>query len=169
MITIKVDTKGLEAKLEKAKNEIPKTMAKELNIWAYGTVNDAKRLCPVDEGFLRNSISPVLATPTELKSSVVVAANYGAFIEFGTRSFSAAYVSSLPQDWQQYAASFKGKTGGSYNDFIVRLVGWMKRKSIDPKAAYLIAKKILRFGIRPRPFVFPAVQKNTLELKNRLK
>jgi hypothetical protein len=169
MITIQVDTKGVEAKIDKAKNSVNELMVKELNRWALGTTNDAKNLCPVDEGFLRNSISPVLAAPGKLNASVIVAANYAAYVEFGTRSFAASYVSSLPSNWQQYAASFRGKTGGSYQDFIVRLVGWMKRKGINPNAAYVIARKILRFGIRARPFLFPAVQKNIVELKNRLK
>jgi len=169
MITIKVDVRGIEAKLDKAKKGISETMVSELNRWAVLTVNDAKQMAPVDEGFLRNSISPVLAAPGNLKAFVVVSANYAAYIEFGTRSFAAAYVSSLPADWQQYAATFRGSTGGTYQDFIIRLMGWMKRKGIDEDAAYVIAKKILRTGIRPHPFLFPAVQKNTIELKNRLK
>ncbi len=169
MITIKIDTKGVEAKLDKAKKDIGVNMSNELNRWALLTQADAKRLTPVDEGHLRNSIGVNRAEPNNLKASVIVAANYAAYIEFGTRSFAAAYVASLPSNWQQYAATFRGKTGATYNDFIFRLMGWMKRKGIDENAAYVIARKILRNGIRPQPFLFPAVQKNLLELEKRLK
>lgn len=168
-ITVNINSKGLEAKLDKAKGQVNKKMMDELNRFAILTVGDAKRLTPVDEGFLRNSISYDPATLQKLKTSVIVAANYSAFLEFGTRAFAAAYVSSLPSNWQSYAATFKGKSGGTYNDFIFRLMGWMKRKGIDIKAAYVIARKILRFGIRPQPFLFPAVRKNEEILKQRLK
>lgn len=167
MITININSKGLEAKLEKAKKELAVTMSNELTRFSVLTERDAKNLAPVDEGFLRRSIQSVPSTPQTLKTSVVVAANYAAYIEFGTKSFAAAYVATLPANWQQYAATFKGG-GGSYSDFILRLMGWMKRKGIDENAAYLIARKILRTGIRPQPFLFPAVQKNVIELKKRL-
>lgn len=204
MITIKVDTMGVEAKIDKAEKKVEADIVNGLNKWAINTTNDAKINCPVDEGFLRNSISPVLAAPGNLKASVVVAANYAAYIEFGTRSFAASYVSTLPSNWQQYAATFKGSAGGGdFNDFIMRLVEWIKRKGIDvfhneergtiidiesgnisgkrkrrtksqreaktEQVAYAIALKILVEGIKPHPFLFPAVQKNLLELEKRLK
>lgn len=169
-ITLKIDDKGIQTKLDRAANKtVPDQLVKELNIFVIKTHYDAAAAVPVDEGFLRNSIKPVLATQDNLKASVIVAANYAAFVEFGTRSFAAAYVSSLPQTWQGYAASFKGKSGGTYNDFILRLMGWIKRKGIDQKLAYPIARKIMRTGIKARPFLFPAVQKNYAELLNRLK
>lgn len=168
-ITLKIDMKGVTAKLNNAKGEVARKMVDELNRFATLTVNDAKRLTPVDEGFLINSISYEPATLQKLKTSVIVAANYASYQEFGTRAFAAAYVASLPPKWQAYAATFKGKSGGTYNDFIFRLMGWMKRKGMDIKAAYAIAKKILRDGVRPHPFLFPAVTRNLEILKLRLK
>lgn len=168
-ITVTINSKGLEAKLDKAKGEVSKKMMEELNRFGVLTEGDAKRLTPVDEGFLRNSISYEPATLQTLKTSVIVAANYGAFIEFGTRAFAAQYVASLPSNWQSYAATFRGSSGGSFDDFIVRIMGWMRRKGIDEKAAYPIAKKILRYGIRSKPFLFPAVRSNEIKLKERLK
>lgn len=173
-INIKIESGAFNLKVKKFEAGTIKTIADELNRFGTKTVADAKRLVPFDEGLLARSISHTNATPQKLSVGVVVAANYGAYLEFGTRKFAAQYVASLPPLWQQYAASFKGKSGGSYNDFILRITDWVKRKGIakgddTDQIAYLIARKILREGIRPQPFLFPAVQKNLIELKNRLK
>lgn len=168
-ITLKIDISKVEAKLNKATKDIEETVKKELTIFALNTARDAQRLAPVDEGFLKRAIQPVLPTTRPLKASVIVAANYAAYIEFGTRSFAAAYVSSLPPSWQTYAAKFKGSTGGSYDDFILRLMGWMKRKGIDEKLSYVYARKIMRYGSPAKPFLYPATIKNFEELKKRLK
>jgi hypothetical protein len=40
-------------------------------------------------------------------------------------------------------------------------MGWCKRKGIDEKAAYPIARKIIINGIKQRPFLYPSVIKNT--------
>lgn len=173
-ITINIESNAFTAKVKKFESDTIKKVADVLNGFAIKTVADAKRNCPIDEGFLARSISANNATPAKLDVSIVVAANYAPFIEFGTRRFAAQYVASLPPLWQQYAASFKGKAGGSYNDFILRITDWVKRKGIAKgddidQIAYLIARKILREGIRPQPFLFPAVQKNLIELKTRLK
>lgn len=167
-IKINIDISKATAKIDNEVKNVKETLVKELNKFAILTVSDAKRAAPVDEGFLRNAISMNTATLENLKSEVIVAANYAAYIEFGTRSFAAAYVGSLPQTWQEYAAQFKGAGGGS-SDFILHIMEWVKRKGIPEAAAYPIARKILRFGIRPHPFLFPAVQKNFTALKERLK
>jgi len=171
-LTLNIDTKGVEAKFSKAKQDINKIMADKLNNFAIKTVNQAKVNAPVDEGFLRNAISfePANTGDVKVKTKIVVAANYAAYIEFGTRRFAEAYVSTLPATWQEYAAKFKGGSGGNFDDFILRIMGWVKRKGIEGNgAAYLIARSILRNGIKPHPFFVPAVEKNFEELKQSLK
>lgn len=168
-ITVTINSKGLEAKLDKAKGEVNKKMMDELNRFGVLTEGDARRNAPVDEGFLKGKIQHQPATLQKLKVTIIVACNYAAYLEFGTRAFSAAYVATLPSNWQAYAATFKGKTGATYSDFIIRITEWVRRKGIDQNAAYLIAKKILRYGIRPSPYLFPAVRKNEEILKQRLK
>lgn len=107
-ITVNIDTRGVQAKLNNAKKEIAVTMSNELNRFAILAVNDAKIFTTknVDEGFLRNAISFNPSTPETLRTSVVVAAFYAAYIEFGTGIFASAYVPTLPQEWQKYAATF---------------------------------------------------------------
>jgi hypothetical protein len=111
---------------------------------------------------LLRSISPVYG---QGNAAVVATAKYAAYIEFGTRKFAAAYVSSLPQDWAAYAATFKGPAGGTFKEFVKSLMAWGERTGkLDPKYAYVAALKILRDGIKQRPFLYPSVNKNTPQL-----
>ena len=140
----------------------------ELNAWADDTAANAKSLVRTnssDEGMLLRSISPKYGQGL---ASVVASAKYAAYIEFGTRKYAADYVSSLPADWQTYAATFKGKAGGTFKEFLLSIMGWVSRKGIDKKAAYPIARKIMIDGIRAKPFLYPSVQKTLPELKKNL-
>jgi len=116
----------------------------------------AKQLVPVDEGHLKGSI---FQQPGKLSSTVGASVNYASFQEFGTRKFAAAYISTLPADWQAFARQYKGGGGGTFQDFVLSMVGWCKRHGISEKAAYPIALKILRNGMKPQPFLYPAFNK----------
>jgi HK97 gp10 family phage protein len=162
---IKIEVKGFDAILKKFDNlskESQANVQSALNDWADRTAADAKALVSTnssDEGALLRSISPVYG---QGNAAVVSTSKYAAYIEFGTRKFAAAYVSSLPQDWATYASTFQGKAtmGGSFKDLILAIMGWCKRKGIDEKAAYPIARKIIINGIKQRPFLYPSVNKN---------
>lgn len=118
---------------------------------------EAKQAVPVDEGKLKGSI---FQQPGRLSNTFGAAANYASFQEFGTRRFAAAYVATLPADWQAFALQYKGGGGGSFQDFVMSLMGWCKRHGISEKAAYPIALKILRNGMAAQPFLYPAFNKN---------
>lgn len=126
----------------------------------------AKQAVPVDEGKLKSS---VFQQPGRLSVTVGASANYASFQEFGTRKFAAAYVATLPKDWQAFAMQFKGGGSGTFQDFVMSLVGWCKRHGISEKAAYPIALKILRNGLKPQPFLYPAFNKNKDQLIKDLK
>lgn len=162
MIKIKLDTRGAIADI----NRIVKDSEQQIKIALvdFGTKveMDAKRDAPADEGKLRNSINTVYKNG---QVAITVTADYAAYMEFGTRKFAAKYVATLPQEWKTYAATFKGGTGGGFERFIKAIMAWVKRKGIDDKAAYPIALKILREGVRPQPFLYPAVKKHTPELQ----
>ena len=184
-------TGDFEGKLNNLEEKVKKIVDDELNAFGLETVSMAKTLAPVDEGFLRNSIT---FEKQPLSVEIVVAANYAAYLEFGTRGFAAAYVSSLPPDWQAFAAQFKGKGGGDYYDFLNNILDWVMRKGIANRysvktkkaikiklgsgsedenrlaeVAYAIALSILRKGIKPHPFLYPAIEKNKEILINNLK
>ena len=131
-----------------------------LNDWADRVSLDAKQTLSrktSNTGRLANSITPRYG---KLTASVVVSANYAAYIEFGTRKFAAEYVGSLPSEWDKMAGQSKGSAGGSFHDLLVAIRQWCKDRGIDNKLAYPIARKIVIKGIRPQPYLYPAVTKN---------
>ena len=190
---IKIDLKGFDTTISNI-NKIAKDTELRVKeaLVDFGTKveTQAKRDAPADEGKLRNSINATYPK-NGLSVEVTVAADYAAYMEFGTRKFAAQYVATLPQDWQAYAATFKGGGGGTFDQFILSLMRWVKRKGIgktyDIKTrravrvgkqtaaqtaeadAYAIARYILIHGVRPHPFLYPAVKKYTPELVTEIK
>lgn len=165
-ITLKI--KGLDAAVKQA-NKLAKTARVEtqaaLDTFGFSVEGTAKQLAPANEGRLRNAIS---AKRGNLSASVVAAVIYAAYMEFGTRKHAAQYVATLPQEWQQFAAQFKGDGTGSFADMIKSLMVWVKQRGLDDDAAYPIALKILQEGVRARPFLYPAVNANLKQLKEDL-
>lgn len=160
-----IEVKGLDAtlkKFERLATQSKGDIQAALNDFADRTASDAKRLAPADEGKLRQSISPVYG---DLQGGVVANINNAAYLEFGTRKFAAQYVSTLPNDWQQVAERYKGGSGGTFVEMLKAIKDWCKRKGIDDKAAYVIARKILIQGIAPRPYIYPSINKNIPQLK----
>jgi hypothetical protein len=159
-----VNVQGLDAtlkKFDKLAKDTQDGVQAALNDWADRTATDAKSLVSSqssDEGALLRSISPVYGNGS---AAVVAAQKYAAYIEFGTRKFAAAYVASLPNEWQAYAATFKSRGGGgTARDFWKSIQAWGNRKGLEPSHIYFTYKKILRDGIRPKPFIYPSVNKN---------
>lgn len=164
MATFSIKVTGIEA--IQAKIAEPKFKANvnaALNAFALSTVSDAKQRAPKDEGILARSINFDPATDYTVFLNVNV--DYAAYVEFGTKKFAAAYVGGLPPDWQTFAAQFKGKGNGGFKDFVLRLTRWAKRTGKIPvEAAYMTALKILRDGVKARPYLYPAVNKNLPQL-----
>jgi len=121
----------------------------------------AKELAPVDEGRLRSAI---YYKHVDGGVEVGCAVDYAAYLEFGTGKFAAEYVATLPTEWKEFASQFKGSAGGNFREFVESIMGWVKRKGIDEDRAYGIALSILGNGIKPHPFIYPAVQRNINKL-----
>jgi len=186
MLSIKLNgLDNLIATVEKTAKRAEAETKVALTKFAKNTETEAKRLAPANEGRLRNSIN---GTVDGFTAKITVTADYAAYLEFGTRKFAARYVATLPQDWQSYAATFRGKGGGTFDQFIQDIMQWVRQKGIGglktksgrtseskssldamQQAAYAIALNILQNGIRPQPFVYPAVTKNTPVLEADIK
>ncbi len=186
MLSIKLNgLDNLIATVEKTAKRAESETKVALTKFAKNTETEAKRLAPANEGRLRNSIN---GTVDGFTAKLTVTADYAAYLEFGTRKFAARYVATLPQDWQSYAATFRGKGGGTFDQFIQDIMQWVRQKGIGglktksgrtseskssldamQQAAYAIALNILQNGIRPQPFVYPAVTKNTPVLEADIK
>jgi hypothetical protein len=142
----------------------------ELTAFGYDVARDAKQNLSINKtnnlGFLTNSIYVI---PGRLKVEIGAGMEYAAYIEFGTRKFAAAYVNSLPPDWKTFAAKFRGSGTGTFAQMVASITQWCKNKGIDDNAAYAIARKILIEGIPAQPYLYPAYEKNRVELIKRLK
>ena len=185
MITIKL--KGFDKTIKDVQNlatDANKNAKTALVLFGKNVETQAKRDAPADEGKLKASINSVFDNKT-FTVKITVATDYAAYQEFGTRKFAAAYVGTLPQEWRTYAATFKGKTGGSMDEFIQAIMAWVKRKGIgadmtksgnvsssassldkQQQAAYWIAINILQNGIKPKKFLYEAVKDNLPKLQS---
>src|SRR5262245_48333037 len=126
-----IDTKGFDTlmqRLKGAEKGIVTKVDEVLNANAQQIATNAKTNASrfKDLGGLESSIAPEISQP--LKKHITVNANYAAYVEFGTGSYAAQYVSGLPADWQQFAARFHGKTGkkGLYE----AIKKWVKSKGL---------------------------------------
>jgi phage gpG-like protein len=184
---------GLLTAINKTVAQAQKETTVALNKFSDNVVKDAKAQLQhgtgkgptSNTGKLAGSITGQVTGNT---AKITVATNYAAYIEFGTRKFAAKYVATLPADWKAYAATFKGKGGGTMDEFIQDIMQWVRQRGIGAKltksgnvsegkdsldamqqAAYAIALNILQNGIRAQPFLYPAVVKNTKPLIDDIK
>lgn len=112
---------------------------------------DATSRAPVDSGDLQQGIIPRKAG--HLTYEVVVTELYGAYVEFGT----GAKV-SVPAEMQDLATKIRNNPKGSYDDAIISIQDWLKRKG-EPsteKDAKRVFFLVIRNGITPQPFLYPA-------------
>ena len=192
MAAISINIQGTDIlmnSVNKKKEEIEEILNREFQVFGNNTTTLAKRLAPFDEGKLKGSIG---YQTQNLKVEITVGADYAAYLEFGTKSFAAIHVATLPLEWQVFAAQFKGRSGsGSFQDFVMRLTRWVLIKNIGAtfniktkkqdkvgtqskqttaeSIAYAIALSIIRNGIKPHPYFVPAVEKNKIILIENLK
>jgi HK97 gp10 family phage protein len=165
-----VNLNGLKDIQDALKNidvKLKQDVGDEINASALKILTDAKRLAPVNFGQLRNQIA--LDPIDNLTYAVEAKASYSAYVEFGTGPQV-----SVPADFTSYAAQFKNKKGGKFKDFVDALTLWVKRKGIgdgknDKGLAYVIARSILRNGMRPQPFLIPSYETEKPKLIQRLK
>lgn len=152
-----VEIKGLDHLIKKVKNlsyVIKDEVDAECEAGAYEMNAEASanisRDGLVDNGELLASQQVISDRPNH-KYTVQNVAFYAPFQEFGTGArFSAN------SEWQAIAAQFKGMQNGNFDVFLQKIKEWCNRKGIDEEEAYVICRKILENGLRPRPFLQPA-------------
>lgn len=178
MNTIEVNIKGfdqLQNRIKAMQSKMAKDIDEVLEVAAIHIATEAKQLAPKDEGQIAGSISA--DNSRFLEKHISVNAPHASFQEFGTGKYANQYIATLPQDWQTFASSFRGQKGGTFAQMILALTEWVHRKNIagtysvktqrrtgnksrqkqqDKQIAYAIALKILKNGIRPQPFLYPA-------------
>jgi HK97 gp10 family phage protein len=175
--------KELEGKLNNLTTVLKKDVSDEINSSALNIQKQAKRLAPVNFGKLRGSIA--LKKDSDLTYSVAAYASYAAYVEFGTGGKV-----SIPAGYESFASQFRGQKGGTYYDFLLAILDWIKKKGIvagtyniktkrrlgnkaqkfneDVKLAESIAFSILKKGINPQPFLIPSFENEKPKLIQRL-
>ena len=159
-----VTIKGLNSTIAELKafgEKAEKLINAETQAIAFQIEADAKKLAPKNFGKLAQSISHAKVNPALYK--VTVNELYGAYMEFGTGTKV-----SVPAEFADMAATFKGKKQGSWKEGLEAIKVWCKAKGIPEEAAYLIFAKILGAGVNPQPFLYPAYIKGEKDYQNNL-
>ena len=146
---------------EQLAKDMPKILQSEVNgevedagrLWAAG----AKRDAPIDQGFLRGLITS--RSLGVMWAEVTSAANYSAWIEWGTKTRV-----NVPTELQAYAAQFRGGGSGAGNAKQM-IYAWMNRVGVPQQFQWPVFFSIITKGIHPHPFFFiqvPLVQKQLI-------
>ena len=155
-MSITINVKGFK-EVEKLFKEFGEDAEKEIELEteaaAINIETDARKLAPVDRGGLQGGM---FSRKEEDKKGLIVysagnSLDYAAYVEFGT----GAKV-SVPSELQDVASQFKSGRGGSFADALKNIKGWVKRKGLSESSAYPILMSILRKGLTPQPFLYPA-------------
>ena len=152
---------GVISELRKFGEKAEKLINAETQSTAFNIEEDAKKRAPKNFGKLAQSISHLKVKPALYK--VTVNEVYGAYMEFGTGTKV-----SVPAEFADMAATFKGKKQGTFKQGLEAIKVWCKAKGIPDGAAYPIFAKILGAGINPRPFLYPAYIKGKKDYQNNL-
>lgn len=114
-------------------------------------VQEAKKRCPVDNGEAKAGIVVRKDDAKGLEATVAATAPHSPYIEFGTGP-----ATKIPPGFEKMAAQFRGGHGGTFKEGLENIRRWCKKRGIDEKLAWVIFMAILRRGLRPRPFFYPA-------------
>lgn len=144
----------LRARLANADKNITKAVSFQLGAGANDIAGNAKLRAPGDQGILQNLISAAKIDP--LNWQVVSGADYSPYVEFGTGTKV-----SIPPGLEEYAVQFKGNGASIGLSAKEAIFAWCARHGVDKSAWYAIYISIMANGIKPQPFFFPAVNRQT--------
>lgn len=110
---------------------------------------NARQLAPKNFGQLARSINA--QKTDDLTYQVIVNAEYGPYLEFGT-----GVKVDVPLEFREMASRFIGGDSGSFEDGLQAIKDWARAKGIPEEAAYPIFISILKNGIAPQPYLYPS-------------
>jgi HK97 gp10 family phage protein len=154
---IRVRLEGLDKairNLESWETEKIQAVANQFSRSALAVEREAKIRVPTNYGKLKTSIQHNI---TKTDSGRVISADveadteYAAFVEFGTKANV-----QVPLELAEYARTFYASGTGTFDQLLENIKEWARKKGIPQEAAYPIARKIAREGVRAQPFLFPA-------------
>lgn len=148
--------KELDKILANAPQELREDIAEAMKFNAGQIVADAANRAPVDMGALQQGIDYVI-TPTKKLIRCRIIANsdgrspYAPFVEFGT-----GRQVQVPPEMEAEARRFANKKWGGFEKGLDNIREWLRRNGGDPDNAYIVFVSILRRGLKPQPFLYPA-------------
>lgn len=149
--------------LAKNEGEIVREVDAVLKNGAMEIAGQAKVLAPVYLGELQNSIG--YKEIGKLRYEVAANAYHAPYIEFGTGPRT-----KVPKEFEDIAKAVQARPKrGKFADFVRALFLWGKKKGYwnEEGAAYMAAVKILKQGMKPQPFLYPAfVQKRKMIIQD---
>ena len=158
MINISIDSRELNRFLKNVDNftkEKQEAVKKEIHRATYEIQGEAKRLCPFDMGFLKNSIDAIIKNRS-LTGQVIVKRNYGIYVHEGTKPHKIMVKHAKSLAYQL------GK-GKSFSKGIVASINWqtnIKTKKITKASVWVIlGKSVNHPGTKANPFLAKAVDK----------
>lgn len=192
MARLVTDIKGIKETINKINNssiDVQKSADNIISAAAVDMVTMAKKLAPVNDGALRNSITwkKLAILSYEVSANIF----YAPYVEFGTKTYV-----SVPQEFTDIANKARQqKSKGDFNDLLLAIAKWIKNKGIGVVTktsktgkvtkskkgteksqlglAWVIAYNIVKKGIRPNPYFYPAYKyatsKMIKELTNKFK
>lgn len=154
---------SLQAQLRGLGGEMKKEIGLELEAAAYEMHGIATQLITsngaIDQGFLKASLQVIRDRATG-KVYFENTAFYSPMVEFGTKSRV-----QVPVEWAEYALQFRGIKNGNLDQFKRSIEDWIRRKGIVPQSGTVkslashIVMLILKNGLKPRPFMYPAYRR----------
>lgn len=135
-------------KLEDTESDLYKDIDNVTEGVAQEIADLAKNNAPINMGNLQQSIQVV--DEGGLSYKVVVNAEYGAYVEFGTGKKV-----NVPTELKDQAEKFKGGNG-SFKEGLQSIKDWCRAKGIPEEAAYPILISLITNGQRPQPYLYPA-------------
>jgi hypothetical protein len=162
---VKLEITGVKELADRFKR-LPVNARDELRALINGAAlqvhNEAKRNCPVDMGGLRASIQlKYYGLGRNFVGEITTTSGYGAFVEFGTGPLGrSTYPGRLPEGYVH-------GPGGKMPPLRV-IKEWCHRKKIPERAAYVIARKIGKNGLRARPYMGPAFDRAMKDFETQL-
>jgi HK97 gp10 family phage protein len=155
-------TGKLIAQLREFSNEGAKLASAEVEASAREIAGTAQRLAPANFGKLKQGIEPEKIN--SLTWEIIANTPYAGFVEFGT-----GVNVNVPAELSEIASAIKNGPKGNFEDGLRSIQDWCRAKGIDERAAYPIFMSILKNGLRPQPFLFPAWKQGGAKLEKNLK
>jgi HK97 gp10 family phage protein len=155
--------------LRDVENELTEEIDIALEAGVIKIEGDAKKRAPIYLSGIRQSIQH--AKVGHLRWEVAANAYHAPYIEFGTRGKTI-----VPNDLQDIAKAVKARPKkGNFKGMVKAIHEWGLKKGYIEKGkgsknhAYLIARKIMKDGIRPQPFLYPAFLSNARQIVKDIK